>query len=140
MPSISRDDVLRTGRERHLEERLVIRVGRSLRERPSDNELSRGLDLVDQRSGGFGREAEPRTREDGTVLREDARIDAENDLAHGDEPHDLSGRPERRQEPGDEDVGVEDDPQRRRFLRTAAISASTTDARSPAGCTLADAA
>ncbi len=52
----------------------------------------------------------------------------ETDGPSGDHPHDFTRRTEGGEQAGNEHVGVEDDPQRLRACRVAAISASMSSA------------
>lgn len=125
MAQVSRDEhgLCRGG---DLEEREVIRVGQVCRERKGRDGVPQGLhvrkDLRNRRRG----ERELRTPENLLVLLEDSPVHAHPCDAVQHEIQEAPAWSWRVQEPGDEDVRVEDDPHRlpRRARRVSATMVS----------------
>lgn len=103
---VSGDERLRAGRESHLEERLVIRVGQTGLERTGSDWLALYLHDVEEGLHQDRIETELRPEKDLPVLGQDASIMANSERRSGHEPHESSSWTERAEETGHDDVRV----------------------------------
>ena len=124
MGPVPRDETGDPSRDGDRKKRFVVGIGEGFRKGgrrnrfPSDGDkVKQGIDLVRL-------ETKLRPFQDVVVFGKDPGVETERRFAGGNHADDLAARPERGQQARHQDVRVEDDPQRRRFSRTALISAS----------------
>lgn len=135
MTQISRDEEVGGCRKSDLVEGLVVGIGEPARKRLRDDEFADDLDLNEKGLDAFRVESEAWTRQDVAVFVENSPVEQERKPPESHELDDLAGRPMGRPEPGDEDVRVEDDPQRarRRLFLTSEITLLISPRERPLG-------
>ena len=124
MGPIPRDETGAPSRDGNREERFIVGVGEGLRKWGGSNRFPSDGDKVKQGIDPVRLETKLRPFQDVVVFGKDPGVETEGRFAGGNHADDLAARPERGQKARHQDVRVEDDVQRRRFPRTARISAS----------------
>jgi len=124
MGPVPRDETVDPSRDGDRKKRFIVGIGKRFRQGgschrlpPVDDKVKQGIDLVRL-------EMKLRPFQDIVVFGKDPCVETEGRFAGGNHTDDLAARPERGQKARHQDVRVEYDGQRRRFSRTARISAS----------------
>ena len=124
MGPVPRDETGDPSRDGGRKKRFIVQIWKRFRKGggchrlpPVDDKVQQGINLIRL-------ETKLRPFQDFVVFGKDSGVETEGRLAGGNHADDLAARPERGQKARHQDVRVEDDVQRRRFSRTARISAS----------------
>ena len=100
-------------------------MGKIQGKRLGQHRLSVGFDILQKGVNTFPVKTEATPPQDIPILGEDTLVEADGDCPGHDRPEYCAGRAIRRQNPGNQHIGVDDNPQpRSRRLRDAWISAS----------------
>lgn len=124
MGPVPRDETGDPTRDGDRKKRFIVGVGKRFKQGggchrlpPVDDKVKQGIDLARL-------ETKFRPFQDVVVFGKNPCVEAERWFTGGNHADDLAARAERGQKTRHQDVRVEDDVQRRRFPRTARISAS----------------
>lgn len=124
MGPVPRDETGHPSRDGDRKERFVIGIEEGFRKGGGCNHLSPGGDEVNQSIDFVLLETKLRPLQDVVVFGKDPGVETERRFAGGNRADDLAARPVRGQKARHKNIRVENDVQRRRFSRTARISAS----------------
>ena len=124
MGPVPGDETGHPSRDGDRKKRFVTGIGEGIRKGGGRNRQPTGGDKVKQGVDFVRLEPKLRTFQDFVVFGKDPGVETERRFAGGNHANDLAARPERGQKARHQDIRVEDDVQRRRFSRTARISAS----------------
>lgn len=124
MGPVPRDETGHPSRDGDREERFVVGIGEGFGKRGRRNRFPSDGDKIKQDIDLVQLETKLRPFQDVVVFGKDPGVETERRFAGGNHADDLAARPEWGQKARHQDVRVEDDVQRRRFSRTALISAS----------------